>query len=331
MAPGSLPDLVPASLFAFAACLALLLALLRSPLSRRVLDQPNARSLHRQPVPRIGGLAIVASTVATGSLWAAGSVPWIALAVLLLVSLLDDVRGVPAAARLLVHLAVAAAASLPFLAGHGVALFLIMIALTAWSANLYNFMDGMDGLAGGMAVSGFLFLALAALAGGDADLAVLCAAVAAAAAAFLCFNFAPARIFLGDCGSIPLGFLAAWAGARGYLGGAWPWWYPCFVFAPFALDATVTLLRRLRARQPPWQAHREHFYQRLVRLGWTHRRTALAYYGLMLLCGACASLALTRTGALRALLLALPLLVCSLLMRVVDRWWSTMETRRLDA
>jgi UDP-N-acetylmuramyl pentapeptide phosphotransferase/UDP-N-acetylglucosamine-1-phosphate transferase len=99
----------------------------------------------------------------------------------------------------------------------------------------------------------------------------VCAGVAAAAAGFLCFNFHPARIFMGDVGSVPLGFTAGALGLVGWRSGAWPLWFPLLVFAPFILDATVTLLRRALRGEKVWQAHRSHYYQRMVQMGLGHR------------------------------------------------------------
>jgi UDP-N-acetylmuramyl pentapeptide phosphotransferase/UDP-N-acetylglucosamine-1-phosphate transferase len=145
-------------------------------------------------------------------------------------------------------------------------------------------MDGSDGLAGGMALFGFGGYAVAALSGPtpQIDLGIASAAIAGAAAGFLLFNFHPARIFLGDSGSIPLGFLAGALGYWGWLKGTWPVWFPALVFAPFIADASVTLLRRLARGERFWQAHREHYYQRMVQLGMGHGRTACAWYLLML-------------------------------------------------
>jgi UDP-N-acetylmuramyl pentapeptide phosphotransferase/UDP-N-acetylglucosamine-1-phosphate transferase len=157
-----------------------------------------------------------------------------------------------------------------------------VIALT-WMANLYNFMDGSDGLAGGMAVFGFGAYAAAAWTSGDMSLAWLCMGISAGAIGFLLFNFPPARIFMGDVGSVPLGFAAGALGYQGWASGLWPWWFPLLVFSPFIVDATLTLLRRAFRHQKVLQAHREHYYQRLIRMGWGHRKTALAEYALMLI------------------------------------------------
>ena len=95
-------------------------------------------------------------------------------------------------------------------------------------------------------------------------------------------------MFLGDAGSVPLGFLAAALAIAGCEQQVWPVWFPLLVFSPFLVDATVTLVRRGVAGQKLWQAHREHLYQRMVIRGWGQARTAAAWYGLMALAAASA-------------------------------------------
>src|SRR6266702_4213599 len=211
--------------------LALIAWLLRAP-DRLPLDVPNERSLHARPVPRSGGIAMMAG----------------------------------------------------IFAGFGI----------LWVTNLYNFMDGSDGLAGGMTVAGFAFLGAGAWMSGDEALLIECAIVAAAGAAFLLFNFPPARLFMGDAGSVPIGFLTAALSLSGWRDGDWPFWFPAAVFAPFIADATATLFKRMLARERFWEAHNKHYYQRLVRMGWSHRGTAMAEYSLMFGCGATALWALRQ-------------------------------------
>jgi UDP-N-acetylmuramyl pentapeptide phosphotransferase/UDP-N-acetylglucosamine-1-phosphate transferase len=248
------------------------------------LDRPNERSLHSRPVPRSGGLPMMAGVLAAFLLLPAPvaiAVPALALAC---VSLVDDWRGLPIAIRLAVH--AAAAAAFAWLALEASPWWTQLAAALAvlWMTNLYNFMDGSDGLAGGMAALGFGFLGFAAYPADDAiGLAAFC--IAAAALAFLAFNFHPARIFMGDVGSIPIGFMAAAFGLLGWQRGLWPLWYPAAVFSPFIVDASATLVKRIVCGERFWEPHREHYYQRLVRLGWGHRKTALAEYALMLFCG----------------------------------------------
>lgn len=264
--------------------------LLRSSMARRLVAPVNDRSLHRQPTPRVGGLGVMAGVLPVLALQSDETIRWLALLalVLALVSLRDDWRPLPVGLRLATHFLAAAALVLSVadhnaLAGRGlgVAALLSVVAI-AWMTNLYNFMDGADGLAGGMAVIGFGCLGWAAMGAHATSLAASCFAVSAAGAAFLLFNFPPARVFLGDAGSIPLGFLAGGLGLLGALRDAWPLWFPLLVFSPFIVDASLTLLLRALRGEPLAQAHRSHHYQRLVLAGWSHRRLALAAWLLML-------------------------------------------------
>ncbi len=106
-------------------------------------------------------------------------------------------------------------------------------------------------------------------------------ALAAACIPVLAVNRPPARIFLGDVGAVPLGFLAAALGIGGIAGGVWPVWFPVLVFLPFAADATATLCRRVMARERFWESHRSHYYQRLHRLGAGHAGTLAVWAALM--------------------------------------------------
>ena len=319
-----------APLLAFLVSLLLLRALLRHGIAQAVLDQPNERSLHQHPVPRIGGIAVLAG-VGVGWLMVGGSHAWPLLAsvgVLVAVSALDDWRGLPIAWRLLTHGLVVAAYL--FVAASGnlgvLTLFALWIGII-WMINLYNFMDGSDGMAGGMALIGFGAYGLAAWLGGDSEMMLLSLSVAAAAAGFLLFNFPPARVFMGDAGSIPLGFLAASLGLVGVIQGLWPTWFPVVVFAPFIVDATVTLFRRLLQGEKVWRAHRSHYYQRLVQMGWGHRRTALAEYALMGLTGVSAVWALDQPPAVQNATFAVLGLTYIGLMVWLDRKWSAFLKR----
>ena len=275
---------------------ALLLLLRHAP--RLPHATPNDRSLHAEPIPRVGGLAVWAGFLPV-ALWLAPALPgglagwlpaWLALA---LVSLADDARGAPVIARLVVQLAAALWAAawilrMPSAVVPGVSpgsAYVVAVALCTvlivWSCNLYNFMDGTDGLAGAMTVIGF-----AALGAGAPDFALRTAALALAAACvpFLVVNRPPARIFLGDVGAVPIGFLAAVFGIGGVVQDAWPAWFPVLVFLPFAADATATLVRRLLHGERVWQAHRSHYYQRLHQLGAGHAGTLALYVAAALAC-----------------------------------------------
>ena len=318
-----------APLTAFAAALLTVWWLTRGRLQRLILDHPNPRSLHDAPVPRTGGLGVHAGALLAAPVIAPALPPafWIAYVAVLAVSLAEDVRGIPAAWRLALHLAIAGSFAAAVLTpAHGMLMLVLATLSCAWMANLYNFMDGSDGLAGGMAVIGYSCYGVAACLAGHLDFALFNLSLAAAAAGFLVFNFHPARIFLGDAGSVPLGFLAAALGVIGWLQNDWPWWFPFLVFSAFIIDATVTLARRLARREKVWHAHRDHYYQRLVRMGWGHRKTALAGYAVMIASGGAALAAREAGAAVQAAVLAAAGMGYLALVALIERSW-----RRHDA
>jgi UDP-N-acetylmuramyl pentapeptide phosphotransferase/UDP-N-acetylglucosamine-1-phosphate transferase len=286
--------LVVAPLSAFALS-AIGIALLRRVARTLPRDIPNARSLHAWAIPRAGGYAIwlgfLPAALAFAPPFPAAVVGWlppfVALAV---VSGWDDARQVGVATRLSVHAAAAIWAAAILVLGDGIgmpyaALAIALIALViAWSSNLYNFMDGTDGLAGTMGAIGFAAYGMAALTGAyEAGVrsAPAFLALAAAILPFLAVNRPRATMFLGDVGAVPLGYLAATFGVGGVLRDWWPPWFPALVFLPFIADATLTLARRIARRERLWEGHRSHYYQRLALLGAGHRGTLAVYASLM--------------------------------------------------
>jgi len=260
---------------------------LRAQLQRRsILDHPNERSSHERPTPRGGGLAVVPIILVAWALYA--GVPISAemaviipgAAALALLSWIDDLRSLPAAIRLAGQTAVVATA-LVLLDGFGLVfqgllppLMDKIVAAIAWIwfINLFNFMDGIDGISGIEAASigsGLAVLALMTPALAPAPWYGL--AIAAAMLGFLIWNWHPARIFLGDVGSVPVGFLLGFlllaAAANGY-------WAPALILPLYHLaDATITLIRRGLRGEKVWRAHREHFYQKSVQGGRSHAVT----------------------------------------------------------
>lgn len=308
----------------------------RGRAARIALDHPNQRSLHATPIPRTGGLGVVAG-VATG--WAilgmlGGILPiaaWASAALLAGLSFADDRYGLPTGMRFLFHIAAAIWVVATLETGWDLWLWPLTVIAIVWMTNLYNFMDGSDGLAGGMAFFGFGCYALAAVIQQDTDLALASMVIAAASAGFLLFNFPPARVFMGDTGSIPLGFLAAGLGLIGAADNVWPIWFPALVFLPFIVDATVTLLRRGVRGERVWLAHNEHYYQRLIRMGWSHRRTALAEYALIAGSSGIALITLHIT-ALESLWLVILwcMLMMALMWRVDSRWRHFQENKKIS-
>ena len=277
----------------------LLMVLLRSGVAARIaLDAPNHRSLHVDATPRVGGLVVLAVALLALT-WRIPQLRVLAAlaAGLVLVCAWDDRHGLPVVARLCAQL-LAAGIACWWLRGAFDWLWLVFTLLVTWAMNLYNFMDGSDGMAGGMAVIGFGALAVAAWFMLP-WLALAAACIAASSLGFLLHNFPPARVFMGDAGAVPLGFLAAMLALVGELAKVWPLWFPVLVFSPFVVDASFTLAQRLARGKRPWHAHREHLYQRLARGGWGHLGTALVYYTLMLACAASGLWALGQTAGVQ--------------------------------
>lgn len=325
--PVSIPYAYAVPVVAAAVAYALIAWLLGPHGLKLPLDKPNARSLHETPVPRTGGLAVMIAVMAAGL--ALGS-PWITLGCVLglaVVSFVDDRGGLPARIRFLAQ-AIAATLWLVFtLPDTPLWLLPVLLLSIVWVTNLYNFMDGMDGLAGGMSVFGFGGYAIAYWISGHTQPALFALSITAVALAFVRFNFHPARVFMGDVGSIPLGFLAAAIGIEGWRNGAWPIWFPVAVFSPFIFDATVTLMRRAIRGERVWEAHRSHYYQRLVQLGWGHRNTALAEYALMATCVAVALAALRAPMTTQIAVCVAGAIAYAAMAVAVDRAWRRHHER----
>jgi UDP-N-acetylmuramyl pentapeptide phosphotransferase/UDP-N-acetylglucosamine-1-phosphate transferase len=289
---------------AFLVALALVPLLVRFAIGRNLLDVPNARSSHEIPTPRLGGLAIIIGVWAAAPL-AGGSFLLLATATLAgVVGLLDDfvdlkfwmkAAGQATAAFVLLFLAPppiceAAGPFWPITLLFGVVWIVAVV-------NAYNFMDGIDGIAGGTAILNALFLA--ALVGVSAGLGVGLAALAAAVGGFMLWNVSPARIFLGDSGSHFVGFfLGAVAlytepvGRAGYtLGPFLAFAVAAAVFAPFLFDTAFTLVRRTKARKNVFAAHREHIYQRIAPDPAKHRQVSNVYFAFSAVAGLAALLA----------------------------------------
>ncbi len=262
---------------------------LRLLIAWRVYDKPNQRSSHTQPKPRGGGLAVIAVVLLA---WIAAAASdgfhdmgfWLLVAGALLlaaISWADDLKSRPASLRFGVQ--VAAVVLGLWILRPEMLVFQGLLPLPAdrvltallwlWFINLFNFMDGIDGItavetitigAGLAAVSGLTF--------GWSLGSFLAAAPAAAALGFLYWNWAPSRIFLGDVGSVPLGYLL---GGLLILTAAGGLWEAALILPLYYLaDASWTLANRALRREKLWRAHREHFYQRAIQRGFSHAEVA---------------------------------------------------------
>jgi Fuc2NAc and GlcNAc transferase len=275
---------------AFLAALVLTGLARRIAVARSVLDVPNERSSHTSPTPSGGGLAIVAVVLSgVAILWVTGVLgrgeSWAILgggALVAVVGWLDDRRSLGASTRLAAHVVAAGWAlwwlgGMPFLTTghdvHSLGMFGTVLAGLAivWAINVTNFMDGIDGLAAGEVVTVTLTAALL-LAEAHPPLAAAAALTGGAALGFLPWNWRPARIFMGDTGSGFLGFVLAVLAVASERAGALPALVWIVLYAVFATDATVTLLRRAWRGERWYSAHRSHAYQRAVQAGWSHAR-----------------------------------------------------------
>lgn len=259
-----------------------------------ILDRPNERSSHAIPTPRGGGLGVLAALLpvwfaipfflpATSMVHSITTVHWvIPLAALLLtgVSWVDDLLTIGPLPRLAAQFAAALVGA--FLIEDAVFQGLLPDTLDkiiaaigwVWFVNLFNFMDGIDGISGVEALSigtGLLFIGLV----GPQPLDAVhgqALAVAGAALGFLAWNWPPARIFLGDSGSVPLGYLLGWLLLSLAASGAWQ--AAAILPLYYLADATITLLRRVVRGEKFWHAHRDHFYQAAIKRGLSHARVS---------------------------------------------------------
>jgi UDP-N-acetylmuramyl pentapeptide phosphotransferase/UDP-N-acetylglucosamine-1-phosphate transferase len=256
--------------------------------SRGMLDQPGRRQSHSVPTPTGGGLGLVAACVLVSLLLhAAGAVPdaWAraivpGMILLAVTGWIDDSRSLSQLLRLAVQLVVSFGL-LAFLVLAGqvfnpAGLLLGGITLV-WVMNMYNFMDGSHGMAGfeGLfvgVVTGVIFLV-------DAEFALAAAAflVAAACLGFLPWNFPAPRVFMGDSGSVPLGFALGGLLLLGVLRDALVPAVAAMALSVFLVDSTLTLIRRVIRGERWYTAHRKHVYQRLIAEGWPHSRVLLLY------------------------------------------------------
>lgn len=304
----------------------------------QILDHPNERSLHSSPTPRGGGIAILIAIVVGGVLLVnifnnTAHLIWV-MAIMLIVaviSFLDDRYTLSPVYRFPVHLLAAAlliyggysvdSLHLPGIIWHwsSVTGIIFTTLFVVWSLNLYNFMDGMDGFAAGMAIVGFGTMALIGWIAGRELFFATNLIVFASVAGFLIFNFPPARIFMGDVGSSTLGLLVAgfalWAERESIL----PLWVSVLIFSPFIVDATVTLFRRILRGERIWEAHRSHYYQRLVQMGWSHRKTVLYEYIIMVLSGGSAILAMYVSVTFQWIIIIVWTMIYAILMLIIDK------------
>jgi UDP-GlcNAc:undecaprenyl-phosphate GlcNAc-1-phosphate transferase len=260
------------------------------------IDHPKARSLHDKPMPRLSGLAILVAVEAAGWIWLPGDTQsrWILIGAVAIaaVGVLDDIYDLPALPKLVGQIAAALIPvlagvrvenlTLPFLGGfelHGWGYPLTVLGIVA-VVNVINFLDGVDGLAAGVCVIAAVTLATIALSLERNSAGVLAALTAGAALGFLRHGFPPASSFMGDTGSNLLGYLLATASVQGALktNAVIALAFPLIVLAVPILDTGFVVAKRLKYRQPIYQADSWHFHHRMANKGFSQRRTVAYLY-----------------------------------------------------
>ena len=301
------------------------LSLLLTPLVRNlawhfgIVDQPDQqRKIHIAPIPRMGGVAIFVSVIAAYGLlllvrFSSGAIIWEglplvlrilpALAVVFSIGLIDDIISVRPWIKVAAEVAAAILAWLggihvSGLVGHSFSSVAVSFAVTlSWivlCTNAINLIDGVDGLAAGVSLFAAITMLIAAILGHNFPMALAVVPVAGALLGFLRYNFNPASIFLGDCGSLTLGFLlacygAVWSEKSTTLLGMTA---PLLVLSVPLLDVVLAIARRLVRGQPIFRADRAHIHHKLLSKGMTPRRLVLVIYGVCFV-GAAMSLLLT--------------------------------------
>ena len=267
------------------------------PLLRKhsILDIPNNRSSHDAPTPKGGGIALISvillAWIASGiylesNIFLTLILPAMAL-VLAGISWIDDLRGLPPIFRLIVQTTAVTAiltirpapeaffqGLLPLILDN----FLAGI-IWVWFINLFNFMDGIDGITGTETI--IIGVGIALICNGH--VAVIGGLLAAASAGFIRWNWHPAKIFLGDVGSVPLGFLVGWLLLN--MAGNGMWAAAVILPSYYLFDASITLIRRALKREKIWQPHRQHFYQKAVERGLSQTKlvSGIALIGILLI------------------------------------------------
>jgi len=276
--------------------------------ARQQVDIPNERSSHVGSVPRGGGLAIsllLWLSLLVSALLSSQTILYATLAALVaswaVICWWDDRSSLAPGRRFLAQcfLACFTVASFGWVSqllsfNLGILGSVITVIGVLWMANLYNFMDGIDGIAASQAIVAGLTLASWLYFLDNHLLALNCLVVAAASYGFLLLNWQPAKIFMGDVGSVTLGAFFAMLMILLETRHNVPILSLVLLFAVFILDATTTLLIRMFKREPFWQPHRRHLYQRFVQLGFSHQRVTLGAIVLMIFCSVLATLSLAH-------------------------------------
>jgi len=294
---------------------ALVVSLVSTPIAIKIahklgaVDLPNARKVHKEAIPRMGGIAIylgfIFGAVALGFIDTKVIYLLIAASVIMGMGLIDDVKGLDPKTKLIIEVVAALIlikggfyvkfVTNPF-DGGVISLGMLCIPVSVlWLVgicNAVNLVDGLDGLSAGISAIAALTISIVCFAQGEIIASSLAAVLAASAFGFLRYNFHPARTFMGDCGSLFLGFMLGALSIMGLSKGA----TTVSIFIPFVImgipifDTFFAIIRRTFLHKPVFEADKGHLHHRLLALGFSHRQAVLAMYGISLFLGASAVL-----------------------------------------
>jgi len=263
-------------------------------LNNSIMDHPNQRSLHSVPIPRGGGLSIsliILSGVLILWLYKLLSIEltmaaFIGGSLVALIGWLDDRSNFPIVARALFYL-FASIWSVCWILGIGevanidnILYIFCLIVGTAWMTNLYNFMDGSDGIAAIQAISAGIMGGIFLININEPGLVYLILIIIASSTGFLIWNWPPARIFMGDIGSCLLGFIYSIIIIETYINNMLPLSIWLILFSVFICDASLTLLLRVASGKKWYRAHRQHGYQLYILMGKTHKQLICVILGI---------------------------------------------------
>ncbi len=258
---------------------------------RDLLDMPNSRSSHSTPTPRGGGAVFVGlflfGILVTLLFFPEGDKPFLLAmltggSIIAVTGWIDDVKGLAPKIRLGIQF-LAVAIALLLLGGFpsldlgfmtvplGILGFPLALVAGVWLVNLFNFMDGIDGLAAGEAVIVSIASGLIMMRGGETTTPFLLFILAALVGGFLIWNWSPSKVFMGDVGSAFLGYIFAVFAFAGERSGSAPAMIWAVLLSVFVVDATLTLFKRIKERKNLTEAHRDHLYQKAVISGMSHR------------------------------------------------------------
>jgi UDP-N-acetylmuramyl pentapeptide phosphotransferase/UDP-N-acetylglucosamine-1-phosphate transferase/uncharacterized SAM-binding protein YcdF (DUF218 family) len=319
--------------------------------SRHLLDIPNERSSHSQPIPRGGGVGIVLMTLLPLVIWLImtheiSSLVWLIFiavsGLIAIIGWIDDRNSLPAKVRLALQLlltgvllmgtGVITHLGLPIIGTIDLGVVVGSVLTAFWIVgltNAYNFMDGIDGIAGVQAVMAGSVWCLLLVIEGQPTLALLAGLIAASSLGFLALNAPPASIFMGDVGSTFLGFTLAALPVLAYRQMQNPrlWITGAMFVAPFVFDSGLTIIRRVWRRENILAPHRSHLYQRLHRLGYSHRHVTGLYLLLCAISGLCGLL--TYAGDDKTAIVSIVTLLAMCAMLAIGVGWLEMRRDRM--